>query len=747
MKAILSGIYGILLTIDGFIYNVIAGLFKVFNYLARVNLFSQNDYQQIVNNIYTVLGVVMLFVLAYSLLKAVINPENFSKGEQSFPKLVQNVVISLIIIAVLPTVFSVAFNIQSAVLKQDTIPKIILGDKFDTNDGIYADPGRNIAYHTFNAFFHENYAYCESEGKNLEACREEIESNHWWVFGDPVSLADISNTMLNSKDFSFVSYSQFSNEVAEGRIDYMLIISTIAGIFVGYVLICFCIDMALRVIKLMYFQIVAPIPVVCRIIPGGKMKDVFPDWVKKTISTFVEVFIRIAVLYLGIFLLDIIIAKFSDITSIGSGDLELNLLQLSIVKVLLIMGVILFIRQAPKLIGDMFHLDSGSMKLGLMDKLAMGGALTAASAAGALATQAGRNAVSAGQKFKKARENGKLGVGAVIGGIGSTVAGGVSAGVRAGWAGKGAKNFKDVRSAASAGAQAAGARKAKREAYKQSHSSGVDGPLGSLQTLGNVGLGHIIDARDSVGEYFGFNSLDDLKKERDAADELAGIYSKMTDKIADDAEVTRLTGALDSEMKREISATVFDKNGYKRALTAKFRELRNAGHSVDEANALAKSQISQSSFVRARSQEERVAAEEARTRRIQTLRDQIDFAKMVAVNKELAKGDSSKLAALAETYNTKRDAVSNYSWASQLREMGTINLDPAFVQSVLYGDPEAVSASDPTKSAISEAWDSFKGDQSRSGFLADNKALKAQSGNVSRLIAKKIEETKAKEGK
>ena len=133
--------------------------------------------------------------------------------------------------------------------------------------------------------------------------------------------------------------------------------------------------MALRVVKLAFYQIIAPIPVICRVIPGGKLKDVFSKWVKQVISLFVEVFIRIAALTFGVYLIGKIIDRFEKgLPGIDS----LNLVgQKTIVLALLIMSVIIFVKQIPKIIGDMFGLDTGGMKLGLMDKLAQGGALTA----------------------------------------------------------------------------------------------------------------------------------------------------------------------------------------------------------------------------------------------------------------------------------------------------------------------------------------------------------------------------------
>lgn len=157
----MANLYNLLLMLDGAIYNLIDYLYDIFDFLAGRNIFSQDTYNDIVSRIYIILGVFMLFVLAYSLLKAIINPDDFAKGENSFPNLIKNVVVSLVIIVLLPTVFSVAFNIQNSILNNDTIPKLILGTDYATNTDVYdADAGRTMAYYTFMAFFHENEDWC-----------------------------------------------------------------------------------------------------------------------------------------------------------------------------------------------------------------------------------------------------------------------------------------------------------------------------------------------------------------------------------------------------------------------------------------------------------------------------------------------------------------------------------------------------------------------------------------------------------
>lgn len=518
-------IIGFLLWIDGIVYNIIDWIYDIFNYLAGLNLFKESVYMNIVQRIYVILGMVMLFILAYTLLKAVVNPENFAKGEQSFPKLIQNVLVSLVIIVLLPTVFSVAYNVQNSILTYKTIPKLILGDDKTSEyinpegENTYKDSqGKKMALYIFSSVFHENANKCASgtiSSKDFKvvgesACAEEILGNGWWFVtnGDPLSE---TVKKLEAGETDFTEFRMYSESTGDGKIEYFPIVSTIIGIFTAYVLINYCFDMALRVIKLMFFQIIAPVPVICRILPGGKMKDVFSDWMKKTISTFVEVFIRIAIIYLGVFLIDQIVTEFPNLPNGG-----LSFTQLLVCKVLLIMGVVIFIRQAPKLISEMFHLDSGSMKLGIMDKLAMGGGLAAASLVGGAVTGFGRNAVTAGKNVKNAKGIwGKTK--ALVSGVGSAVAGGASAGARAGWAGKGAKNFGDVKNATSKGATGAADAKKKRDYYKaKAKIARANGDFST--TLGE----RIGDGMSSVGEYFGLNSVQGFIDDNKVIDDIAG---------------------------------------------------------------------------------------------------------------------------------------------------------------------------------------------------------------------------------
>ena len=412
MDSVKSAIFSVLLLLDGVIYDFVCYIYEIFYALADINIFSDEAYDEITTKIYVILGLIMLFVLAYSLLRAVINPDDYAKSEQSIAKLIPNVIISLIIIVLLPTVFEFAMNFQHAVLTNNTIYKLFLDENDIDSTTTTVEPGRQTAFYTFSAFFYPSEEFCSSDdGGNItdiNACKEKVESNgsKWYwppSWGqDTITLAQLDSSIL-SGEASFRNYTQFSDAVAENEASYTFLVSTVAGVFILYVLLNFCFDMAVRVIKLVFYQLIAPIPVICRILPGGKFKDTFNTWVKQTVSVYLEVFIRIFVMAISVYLIGLVVNYF-DGGELNNQIGNVGYVQKLIIQALLIMAVVIFMKQAPKLIGDLFKLDTGGMKLGLMDKLAMGGVFAAGGAVGSLISSRG-NPMAAIRGLKYGNKN------------------------------------------------------------------------------------------------------------------------------------------------------------------------------------------------------------------------------------------------------------------------------------------------------------------------------------------------------
>ena len=77
-------------------------------------------------------------------------------------------------------------------------------------------------------------------------------------------------------------------------------------IIMALIITGFTIDIAVRAIKLAVLRLVAPVPIISYINPPKQGGGAFDNWVKSLISTYVDLFVRIAIVYFGLFLIQII---------------------------------------------------------------------------------------------------------------------------------------------------------------------------------------------------------------------------------------------------------------------------------------------------------------------------------------------------------------------------------------------------------------------------------------------------------
>ena len=123
IEALKEGFIGILLTLDTLIYSLISSSFKVFMAIAGARLLSSDAYFEIANKIYIIVGVLMLFVLSYAILKGIVDPDNATKGEFG-PKMIKNVIIAVVGLAISPVIFNLMYQAQGLILEQDVLGKI-----------------------------------------------------------------------------------------------------------------------------------------------------------------------------------------------------------------------------------------------------------------------------------------------------------------------------------------------------------------------------------------------------------------------------------------------------------------------------------------------------------------------------------------------------------------------------------------------------------------------------------------------
>lgn len=345
--------FTILLWLNAIIYSFISFLYQIFLVLARSNsLFDERIINDFINRLYLILGVIVLFLVAYSLLKAMVNPDEALKGKKSAVTIIRDVIISVVLIAFVPTIFEFALGFQNALLNYNTIGKLIAGNTTNDSDttNTIRDGGYNMSAGVWQAFIYPDEGYCRT--------LDEEASNQCEVLQVGDSDITYGGLWQSAKDnTTFYNMAMLAPLISEGKVTYLFILDIVAGVFVLFVMLSYCLDMALRIVKLSVYQLIAPIPILARIIPHEQASKIFNNWVKATLSTFAEVFIRIAILYFGVILIAEVGRSIDDVFT-GAFTGSASIMIETIAEALIILGIIMFIRQAPEIIKEITGLDS-----------------------------------------------------------------------------------------------------------------------------------------------------------------------------------------------------------------------------------------------------------------------------------------------------------------------------------------------------------------------------------------------------
>lgn len=146
--------------------------------------------------------------------------------------------------------------------------------------------------------------------------------------------------------------------------------SLIIGVIFLFILVGFTVDIAVRSIKLAILRLLAPIPVISYIEPKSSQDGgMFSSWVKALTSTYLDLFLRLAIVYFAIFLIQDMIAN-GVVINEATGMVGI----MSFIFIML--GLLIFARMAPKFIKDVLGIKGGSMtNFGLGGMAAFAGAV------------------------------------------------------------------------------------------------------------------------------------------------------------------------------------------------------------------------------------------------------------------------------------------------------------------------------------------------------------------------------------
>ena len=348
-------------TVAAVIYNFIVDLYNVFMYTARAEILESSFIQGIYNKVGMILGIFMVFKLSFSLIQSLVDPSKFTDEKKGFGGIIKRSVISIVLLGITPSIFNMAFDLQNLVVgsannTDNIIYKLIVG-KAPSKDA--ESFGHVIASELYFGFYTENeplklnqgleVTYPDSGGVQLEV--HDYEYLKTQILEDHMSFSDT------------VDYISITN-AGQYVIKWDGLFAIGFGLFMVYILITYCISVATRVIQLAYLQLIAPVPILSYISdPEGSFKN----WTKQCMTTYLDLFIRLAIIYFIITVSTQILQAFSEVGSVfyESTGLEAGSGTAKWVSQFLIIGLLMFGKRVPELLKDLFpNFGGGAASIG-----------------------------------------------------------------------------------------------------------------------------------------------------------------------------------------------------------------------------------------------------------------------------------------------------------------------------------------------------------------------------------------------
>ncbi len=363
---------------DGVATTLLGAIYKVFFLVANATIVSGDVIKVFYSRVQLILGILMIFKLAMSILNIIINPDSVKDQKQGPSKMVMRIVMALIMLTlVIPInipnaasnslnayindhgiLFGFLYKAQNSVLSENILAKLILGtasdrtaDDMDVNN--LSDIGNAMASTVLKVFVRINVEDdtappCEnSDTCENTICAAEVNASHYAEENvDPQVILSHINDSCGSG----------SNE--RYAFGYTPIIGALVMLIMTIIIAGFTVDIAVRALKLAVLRMIAPVPIISYINPPKQGGGAFDNWTKSLISTYVDLFVRLAIVYFGLFMVQIVMNGGMDI--FGSNVQSFTFTS-GIAFIFIILGILVFMRQAPQFIKDVLGIKGKPM--------------------------------------------------------------------------------------------------------------------------------------------------------------------------------------------------------------------------------------------------------------------------------------------------------------------------------------------------------------------------------------------------
>ena len=347
------------------IFGIINIVYKTIISIAQTPIISGEVVYDIFNKVQLILAVFMIFRIMITVLQMIISPDSGknesgnAKGGTKFTIILKRILLGLILLVLLRPVnipvtgtggqrqlneyvanhgiiFGILYDLQYRILDNNNIGCIISSTSCNTKLEDSDDPTTKFSDYLVASFVHPN---------DDDQCNP-----------DSDYLAKYKNGEMTADEFmkKEVYKQDCEDDDDEFLFEYNYVILFAGAGIVLYILIGFLIDVAIRSIKLSILRLISPIPVISYM--ANEKDQVLNNWVKNLVSTYVDLFVRLAIIFLAFILIGDILGGQSYLSDDKIGIFT---------KIVISIALLIFIKIAPKYITDLLGIKStGATTLG-----------------------------------------------------------------------------------------------------------------------------------------------------------------------------------------------------------------------------------------------------------------------------------------------------------------------------------------------------------------------------------------------
>lgn len=201
----------LMLSLCNIIYRLISFVYEVFYNLGTARLLFDSDVQPIFRKVGLIIGLFMVFRVAFAFIQYVVNPDTMFDKQKGIGKIIVKVIVSIVLLGSTQYLFNAAFTIQNKILESQILEKVILGGEYTETESGMRDFGSNLSSTFFTSFYRinddsnlansETYNLCKNIlGENNEELKENIRTSSGSITGTGANVCLNLKSEYNNDD-------------------------------------------------------------------------------------------------------------------------------------------------------------------------------------------------------------------------------------------------------------------------------------------------------------------------------------------------------------------------------------------------------------------------------------------------------------------------------------------------------------------------------------------------------------------